>query len=96
MNQYLRGQTIRFTAKFYDLTDTLADPTTITLTVEDPSGTETSYTYSSDVQKTSTGIFYYDLTLGNTLGVYNYEWVGTGTVKAINEDSFRVVARRKD
>ena len=77
---FIIGSTWRTKARFSDATGALADPTTITLKVRDPSGTETSYTYAgATVSKEATGIYYKDVTI-NAQGRWVARWIGTGTV----------------
>lgn len=55
------------------------DPTTVTLTVTDPTGTATPYTYAaSEITKSATGVYTKDITC-STAGTWQYEWEGTGT-----------------
>lgn len=54
------------------------DPTTITLTITDPTGAENSYTHAGGtVTKSATGVYTKDITC-NVAGTWTYEWVGTG------------------
>lgn len=81
------GTELRFRATFRDIDDDLSDPTTIQLTVEDPAGNATDYTYGgAQVQKESLGVFYYDLTV-TLAGRWLYRWLSTGT-PAISESSW--------
>ena len=76
-NEYFINQTVRITATF-KAGGVETDPTTITLTVKNPAGVETTYTYAlSELTKTADGVFYKDVLL-NKLGRWVYEWVGTG------------------
>lgn len=81
---YYIGQKIRVTGTFTTLsTGAVADPTTITVQHYEPGGTTTSYVYGTDdeVGKTSTGIYYYEMT-PDTSGVHEVRFVGTGAVVA--------------
>jgi len=105
MNIHALGTTIRIWGTFKAATWTvtagvpsatyaLTDPSTVTLQVENPAGTVTSYTYAgATVSKNSTGVFYKDLAL-DTAGDWTYRWVGTGAVAVAGEDSFNVAVVR--
>lgn len=68
----------------------LADPTTVTLIVTDPSGQRTIYTYAeSTVTKSSTGVYYRDIPLVLP-GEWSIRWTGTGTVAATKRSTIRV------
>lgn len=85
MNSYHKGQQIRITGTF-TVNGTATDPTTVTLKVQDPTGAETTYTYAlSQITKSTTGIYYKDLTL-NISGYWHYRWEVTGAVVASDED----------
>ena len=61
---------------------TLTDPTTVTCLVKLRyviGATATTYTYPATVTKDSTGIYHVDVT-PTTEGIWDYRWVGTGTV----------------
>jgi hypothetical protein len=91
MTEYKRGQVVRMTAAFTNASGVAADPTTVTLVVEDADGTETT----SSPSNTATGAYRYDLTLGETealcpAGVWDYRFRGTGAIVAANVGRFRV------
>lgn len=96
--RYLEGVPVRVKAEFRTLVDgvlTLTDPTTVTLIVEDPDGTQTTYTYAlGTVTKESTGVYYKVLgtTILTKIGWWIYRWTGTGAVATSGEEKFRVVA----
>lgn len=71
----------------------LADPTNVIVTVTDPDGTETQYTYAAaQVVKVSTGIYTYDL-LVSSAGFWSYKFTTTGAVVTASEKiQFEVVA----
>ena len=63
----------------------LADPTTVQLVVEDPSGTKTTFTWAGGgVTRDGVGLFHKDLVTTMT-GVYAYEWTGTGTAAGVEQ-----------
>jgi hypothetical protein len=88
-NTYDKGDLVRVKATF-TVNAVLTDPTTITLKVKDPEGTVTTYTYAGGaVSKTSTGLYYKDVSVTND-GMWYYRFEGTGTVQSAGESSFRV------
>lgn len=88
-----QGDTKRLTATFRNLSDVLTDPTTVTLTVRDPDGTEASYTYAGGtISKESTGVFYRDHDFTKA-GRHIERWTATGTVKDVAAREW--YARRK-
>lgn len=95
MNRYIVGQTFRLYCDFYSLAGALADPTTVALTVQDPSGAQTEYTLAGGgVVKESTGIFYREITAAAPVGTWVYQWLGAGAVKALDEGSYQVIPSR--
>lgn len=73
---------VRLRATFTRL-GALADPTAVTVTVKDPAGTKTVYTYAgSQIVKDSTGVYHYDLTV-NQAGTWTYRWRSTGVAQAV-------------
>lgn len=72
-------------------TGNAVDPTTLTIVVRAPSGTETTYTYGTDavVVKSSTGVYQMDLSLTEQ-GKWKYDWTGTGTAQGSEGASFIV------
>lgn len=82
-------------ASFSDELDALADPTSVSFVVEDPSGNVTTYVYGVDGEVTRESVGRYVLTLivinpGNT-GV---RATGTGNIVASAETSISTVAPR--
>jgi hypothetical protein len=65
------------------------DPTTVTLLVEKPDKTQTTYTYSASITKSSTGVYTKQVTLDQR-GIWRYVWTGTGTVIAAAEGTVTV------
>jgi hypothetical protein len=51
--------------------------------------TTTTYTYPATITKSGTGEYYVDVT-PTTEGIWDYRWVGTGTVQAAGEGAFNV------
>lgn len=63
----------------------LANPTTISLTVETPTGVQTTYTYAAaEITRQETGVFYRDVAL-SAAGEWRVKWLGTGAVAAAIE-----------
>lgn len=91
MASYASGSQIRLSAAF-TVSGVATDPTTVSLTVKDPTGTETIYTYAAaQIVKDSTGNYHYDLT-ASTTGAYYYGFSASGTVVAASQGHFTVVS----
>lgn len=92
-NTYKRDSQVRLTATFKNSSGTVTDPTTIKVKYKTPAGVETTKTYVTDAEvvRSSTGIYYIDLTLTQT-GRWHYRWEGTGTIIATSEASLDVDA----
>jgi VCBS repeat-containing protein len=86
VNTYVRGQAVRLTGTFRDITGTLANPTTVTLTVARPDGTNPA---TAPLTSVSTGVYAFDLTL-DAEGTWAYRWAGTGAVVAATEGAMYV------
>jgi hypothetical protein len=83
---YEVGDLVTLQATFTNIDGVNTDPTTVTLSVQDPGGTITAYTYAGmAVTKFATGIYRYALSI-TTEGRWRYRWVGTGTVQAASPD----------
>jgi hypothetical protein len=67
------GDSLRITVTFTGLDGAVADPTTVVLRLRAPDGTTTM----PSVTKTSTGVYFADLTL-TASGEWKYRWIGTG------------------
>jgi hypothetical protein len=77
------GETVRARNTYRDPdTGVLTDPSSVTVVVRVPSGTETTYTFgvSPQLTKVSTGIFQLLIPLTLT-GTYKWKWTGTATDK---------------
>ena len=92
------GDLVRVTGQFSTSNSTVyIDPTTVTLHMEIPAGTVTSYsvsppTTSSDIVRSTTGEFYHEK-LTTASGSHQYRWTSTGNVTASQEGTFLVRAR---
>ena len=93
MSEIYRGQSVRLQGEFVDINGDPAAPTSVTLTLETPTGTESSLT---PLQNPSTGIYYYDYTVGETASVapagdWYYRFRGTGALVTANVGVFTVL-----
>lgn len=89
---YHIGDTLRIqtTTPFATAAGTATDPTTVTLTLREPDGTETSWTYAAaELTKAAAGDFYRDVTVDQA-GTHYWRFVGTGTVASADEGFFVV------
>lgn len=82
--EHFVGGSIELVATF-SVDGTLTDPSTISLSIMDPAGAVTTYTYgAAQITKDSTGVFSKNISL-TTEGNWKWRWVGTGTVVAAEE-----------
>jgi hypothetical protein len=74
------GAPVSITVSFYNSSDALVDPTTVTFETYSPSGTDTDYVYGTDseVTKSSTGIYVAAVT-PDEYGRWHYRWSSTGS-----------------
>ena len=92
INVYHIGDPVRVSGVFKDFSDNLADPTTVTLRVLDPSGNETSYSTDDSpntVEKTSTGNYYVDVPVSER-GDWRYRWEAAGNIQGAEPGQFVV------
>lgn len=73
---------------------TLVDPSEVTITVEEPDGTEITTNTAGNVVQESTGVYYYDYDAQKS-GACEYRWVTTAPQGAI-EGYFSVLPSRID
>ena len=91
-NLYRKNQLVRITTVF-TVSGVDTDPSTVTLTVQDPSGNSDVYTYAlGQVTKDSTGHYHKDITADEE-GHWWYQWKATGAVEAVDEDHFEVTSQ---
>jgi hypothetical protein len=83
---YIQGATVRLSTEIRDADRVLVDPTTTILKVENPSGSETTYT---DAVKDAVGKYHRDI-LVPTVGTWYYRWEATGTFQQVDEGDFVV------
>lgn len=93
MAAYARGQSVKLTFSFTDSAGAAANPTTVTCVVEEPDGTETTYTSISTPAITNPTTGSYHLILApDQSGQHSYRAVGTtGTAVAVVEGQFSVL-----
>lgn len=76
----------------FDVDGLPSDPTAITLTVTDPNGTATTYTYGlGELTRTSQGVYTKDIAC-TTDGLWTYTWTGTGAAADVQAGSWTVVS----
>lgn len=81
MNKYPVKSVVRLSVLFSTIAnDTPIDPTTVTLRILHPDGTETDI-LTADLTHSSTGSYYYDFITLNE-GRYRYRWQGDGAIVA--------------
>ena len=90
-NSYDIHQTVMVTGTFSDDAG-LADPSTVTLKIQDPSGNETTYTYAlGEVTRESIGVYSKAINVDEQ-GRWYYRWEGaTAGITAVLEDWFYVL-----
>ena len=92
-NIYMSGSVVRSVATFRDINGNLTNPTATTFKYR--AGAGTTQVISAPVNDEE-GIFQYDMDTSGFLGpdllLYALEWIGTGTVQAIDNDYFQVQA----
>ncbi len=98
MGVYLRGNAVTLVERFTRINPStlevvLADPTTVTFSVRDSDGVETTYVYGTDanVTRQETGIYLCALAPPLPPGPYWYGCVGTGAVQAASEGTFTIL-----
>lgn len=81
--EVMAGNGVEATVAFTDASGAAADPTTASVVVRQPDGTETTYTS----ELTHVGVGVYTLTFAPaTPGRWYVKGVGTGNVVAVDED----------
>jgi hypothetical protein len=71
------------------------DPGAVSVSIEQPDGTVTTWTYltGSEIVKTGTGAYRVEFT-ADEAGRWTYAWSGSGAVQAVAEGEFYVRARQ--
>mgnify|MGYP001577790858 CR=1 FL=1 len=92
MASYDRGDPVRLTATFTNITGATIDPTTVTIQYRPPLGTQVTKIYLVDpeVVKDSTGVYHIDIALVYS-GLWTYRWFSTGTGQAAARGQLEVV-----
>lgn len=85
MTTYTPGDVVTLSAVFLNTSGAPTNPSNVALYVKDPFGNTTNNTPTND----SAGNYHFDLSVPNA-GVYNYRWVGTGTVTTTQEGAITV------
>ncbi len=96
MNTYDIGDIVRIANVFTTTaTGAVLDPTTVSLVVLAPDGTETTYTYlgGNPITRDSQGTYHVDVAI-TQVGRYRYRWTSTGTGASAEEGAFEVRPRR--
>lgn len=89
MRKFDVGDVVRVWAKFR-ADGSYVDPGAVAVKYQDPSGNETTLTYAGgDVEKSSIGQYYYDLTIDEA-GQWYVRVNATGTYQGSFEDGFYV------
>lgn len=81
---FVNGQTVKFTST-WKVDGTLTTPATCVLTVQDPSGNDSTPSVSTP----STGVQTATLQVDEE-GYWKYKWVGTGSAAGVREGTFYV------
>ena len=98
MKNYELGDLVRVSITFKNnaVPPVVADPTTVSLKVETPDGTETTYTYAAaQITRTSTGLFRKDIPT-TAIGTWSFQWIGVGVVDQAADGQFFVTASSFD
>jgi hypothetical protein len=93
MTAYQRGQSVKLSVAFTNAAGAAANPTTVTCRVEEPDGTETTYTSASSPAVTNPSTGTYELILvPDQSGNHTYRWTGTtGDTVAVDEGQIHVL-----
>lgn len=87
---YEVGDLAQLQVTFTNINGVLTDPTTVTLTVNDPTGAQVIYALPPIVH-VSTGVYTYNLSVLLT-GIYTYQWTGTGALQAVQQGTLTCAA----
>jgi len=83
MNSFPTGSLVRISATFTDYAGNNLDPSTVLVTITDPSGatTQIQYGLDPDLVREEVGVYHYDLDLSKP-GRWCFAWKSTGTGQA--------------
>jgi hypothetical protein len=92
INIYQLETTVQLQVSFTNIGSGAAvDPGAVTLWLQDPNGSQTSYTYSGgQVVRTGTGQYYCNVT-PDLAGRWTYKWQGTTPAEVSSPDSYFIV-----
>ena len=91
MNNYTLGTLVQLTANFTQTSNSAPIvPTTVTCKIKDPNGVVTDI--SNSISSPSTGE-YVATYLPSMLGIFSYEFIGTGSAEAASIGTFNVNAQ---
>lgn len=88
-SSYDRGDKVHITGTFTNASGTYIDPSNVYLQVVTPAGVHTDYAYPATISRTSSGVYYHDLTI-DQIGAYYYRVHASGIGQAAAEGSFTV------
>ncbi len=91
ISTYDIGDMVRIEARFVGSDLGNVDPSTISVSVETPSGVTTTYTFPTQIQRRSSGVYYIDVE-ATEHGTWVYRWAST-SVKAAEEGRFIIRKR---
>lgn len=90
INVHHKGELVRISASFTDIDGSAVDPTTVSLSVMDPSGNIDAYTYAaSEITNSGVGSYYKDVDADES-GDWHYWWESTGTGQGAEPGQFVV------
>lgn len=79
----LQGDTVQLRVYFRTLNNIVVDPTGITLTIYDSTATQLEQFEITEVNKESTGVYFYDYTVPSDKSEFIFEFKGTYNSKPI-------------
>ena len=90
-----QGDQCRLITTFKNALGVETDPTGVSFTIKSPDGAVMTYVYGTDVElgKTSTGVYYVDVT-PTMPGRHIYRWIATGAL--VTAESSEFYARRNE
>ena len=91
MTEIAYGTAVNVAGTFKNRTKALFDPTTVVIKIKKPSGTETSYTYGTDIAVVKTATGSYNMWfLPDAVGQWAARIVGTGPHAVALEKTFYI------
>lgn len=94
INEYDLGDAVRCYGEFRNFAGDLADPDDVTVKYRRIGTAAVTKVYGDDIEvvKSSTGIYYIDITPDRASSIWAYKWLGDGAVRAASERRFKVKA----